>query len=60
MGALNRFVFVKKTDALAELNSLSRLFFMQAQKLRLTNYPNEYNLRAKLFKRIKFFTIGKG
>ena len=26
---------------------------MQAQKLRLTNYPNEYNLMAKLFKRIK-------
>ena len=33
---------------------------MQAQKLRLTNYPNEYNLREKLFKRIKFFAIGKG
>ena len=26
---------------------------MQVQKLRLTNYPNEYNLRKKLFKRIK-------
>lgn len=26
---------------------------MQAQKLHLTNYPNEYNLREKLFKRIK-------
>ena len=26
---------------------------MQVQKLHLTNYPNEYNLRQKLFKRIK-------
>lgn len=26
---------------------------MQVQKLCLTNYPNEYNLRQKLFKRIK-------
>ncbi len=26
---------------------------MQVQKLHLTNYPNEYNLREKLFKRIK-------
>ena len=26
---------------------------MQVQKLRLTNYPNKYNLRQKLFKRIK-------
>lgn len=26
---------------------------MQAQKIFLTNYPNEYNLRVKLFKRIK-------
>ena len=26
---------------------------MQVQKLYLTNYPNEYNLRQKLFKRIK-------
>ena len=26
---------------------------MQVQKLCLTNYPNEYNLRRKLFKRIK-------
>lgn len=26
---------------------------MQVQKLHLTNYPNEYNLRKKLFKRIK-------
>lgn len=27
--------------------------FMQVQKYCLTNYPNEYNLRKKLFKRIK-------
>lgn len=26
---------------------------MQVQKMYLTNYPNEYNLRQKLFKRIK-------
>ena len=26
---------------------------MQVQKLCLTNYPNEYNLRQKLFKRIR-------
>ena len=26
---------------------------MQVQKLYLTNYPNGYNLRQKLFKRIK-------
>jgi len=26
---------------------------MQVQKIHLTNYPNEYNLRQKLFKRIK-------
>ena len=26
---------------------------MQVQKFYLTNYPNEYNLRQKLFKRIK-------
>lgn len=27
--------------------------FMQVQKYCLTNYPNEYNIRQKLFKRIK-------
>ena len=46
----NFFLFLCKKS---ELNSLARLFFMQAQKLHLTNYPNEYNLRVELFKRIK-------
>ena len=30
-------------------------FFMQLQKNHLTNYPNEYNLKAKLFKCIIHF-----
>ena len=57
--ALNRFVFVKKTTLCGRTRRQPSAVFMQVQKNRLTNYSNEYKLRAKVIQMHNNFANGK-
>lgn len=57
--ALNCAVFVKKTTLTCESWQFATAIFMQVQKKRLTNYPNEYKLRAKVIQMHNNFAVGR-
>ena len=57
--ALNCAVFVKKTTFPCKSWQFAATIFMQVQKKYLTNYSNEYKLRAKVIQMHNNFAVGR-